>query len=283
KRGGCAMCSEAVVPQEPGPAKPSSDPPPSTQGAPGAGQTFKFEKGLDKNYVLGRALINDESLSQMHAGFRFNGRVWQARDAGSTNGTWLDQQEIHKPRDWNQEKRDLGNWYEIRHGSVLRMGGVYLRLTLDGDGNLITTRISPWGSGWAAAGAPNGAPAEPPPNNWEALPPYADFTHFKMNGAQMLEIVKGPDHPGIYGDRKTKGLHFWVIEQSGLMGRLIESKKVFAVLMRMQSTYVIQSEVEDMKVVRGVETFPLKKGGKFQLQTEDRITFGDFSKIFLPY
>ena len=54
-------------------------------------------------------VLNDHRASRHHADFRWNGREWEIRDRGSTNGTYVNGMQVHQP-------------YELRLGDRVTIG-----------------------------------------------------------------------------------------------------------------------------------------------------------------
>lgn len=87
------------------------------------GQRYPLEPA-DGVVRLGRSLDNDvvltdQRVSRYHAQLRWDGRAWHVHDLGSTNGTFVDEQQVREAP------------VRLRPGSRLRFGGQTLLLGTD--------------------------------------------------------------------------------------------------------------------------------------------------------
>jgi hypothetical protein len=84
------------------------------QEGPGAGQTYTLDPTRQPVLSVGRSsecdvVLTDHRASRHHADFRWNGREWEIRDRGSTNGTYVNGMQVHQP-------------YELRLGDRVTIG-----------------------------------------------------------------------------------------------------------------------------------------------------------------
>jgi pSer/pThr/pTyr-binding forkhead associated (FHA) protein len=74
------------------------------QEGPGAGRSFSLDPSGQTTLSLGRStecniVLNDHRSSRHHADIRWNGRLWEVVDRGSTNGTYVNGLQVHQPYD----------------------------------------------------------------------------------------------------------------------------------------------------------------------------------------
>ena len=84
------------------------------QEGPAAGRTYALDPARQPVLSVGRSsecdlVLSDHRASRHHADFHWNGREWEIRDRGSTNGTYVNGMQVHQP-------------YELRLGDRVTIG-----------------------------------------------------------------------------------------------------------------------------------------------------------------
>ncbi len=84
------------------------------QEGPGAGDSYTLDPKKQTTFSLGRSsecdlVLKDHRSSRHHADLRWDGRQWQVIDRGSTNGTFVNGLQVHRP-------------YDLRPGDRLTIG-----------------------------------------------------------------------------------------------------------------------------------------------------------------
>lgn len=84
------------------------------QEGPGAGDAYSLEPDKQTVYSVGRSaecdlVLRDQRSSRHHADIRWTGSQWQVVDRGSTNGSFVNGLQVHRP-------------YELRPGDRLTIG-----------------------------------------------------------------------------------------------------------------------------------------------------------------
>lgn len=74
------------------------------QEGPGAGDSFSLDPDKQTVYSVGRSsecdlVLRDHRSSRHHADIRWDGQQWQVIDRGSTNGTFVNGLQVHRPYD----------------------------------------------------------------------------------------------------------------------------------------------------------------------------------------
>lgn len=72
------------------------------QEGPGSGLSYSLDPFQQTLFSVGRSsqcdiVLNDQRASRHHSDFRWNGRQWEVADRGSTNGTYVNRVQIHRP------------------------------------------------------------------------------------------------------------------------------------------------------------------------------------------
>lgn len=84
------------------------------QEGPGAGHAYTLDPSRQTTFSLGRSsecdlVLRDQRSSRHHADLRWDGQQWQVIDRGSTNGTYVNGLQVHRP-------------YDLRPGDRLTIG-----------------------------------------------------------------------------------------------------------------------------------------------------------------
>jgi hypothetical protein len=84
------------------------------QEGPGAGHAYPLDPATRQVLTVGRSsqcdiALRDNRASRHHGDIRWNGRRWEVVDRGSTNGTYVNGVQVHKP-------------YELRMGDRITVG-----------------------------------------------------------------------------------------------------------------------------------------------------------------
>jgi hypothetical protein len=74
------------------------------QEGPGAGRSYPLDPDRQPVLSVGRSgdcgiVLDDHRASRHHADFSWNGRQWEVVDKGSTNGTYVNGMQVHRPYD----------------------------------------------------------------------------------------------------------------------------------------------------------------------------------------
>ncbi|MFO1463432.1 MAG: FHA domain-containing protein [bacterium] len=105
---------------------PSTPPPPAISADPRSGAlTLQFKPGLP--VLLGRDQIPDARVSPQHVELIHNSRTWLIRDMGSELGTQVNGVDIQSAMDPTSQRRTIGTFRELKHGSLVTIGGLTFR------------------------------------------------------------------------------------------------------------------------------------------------------------
>jgi ABC-type multidrug transport system ATPase subunit len=199
------------------------------------GRTWTLDPS--RPYTLGRdpqgdIVFDDARVSWRHATVSFDGRSWVIEDHGSTNGTYLQGQRIHRG--------------EIGPGSAVHLGnpndGPRLNLSAAA-ASVATPRARPPQQPYAARGA-NAAwgrqpPAVQPPQRQPSPIPH-----------QQGGPGGGAGAPPVYGDRSPTTLHQLALGRVMRIGRALENDLV----------------VSDLQVSRRHAEFHAAPDGRFEIR-----------------
>lgn len=80
------------------------------QEGPGAGNSYPLDPASQQVFTVGRSsqcdvALRDNRASRHHADIRWTGHHWQVVDRGSTNGTYVNGVQVHKPYDLRLDDR----------------------------------------------------------------------------------------------------------------------------------------------------------------------------------
>ncbi|WUW12172.1 FHA domain-containing protein [Streptomyces sp. NBC_01465] len=209
------------------------------------GSTWTLDSS--RSYTLGRdpqgdLAVNDARVSWRHATISWAGRSWVIEDHGSTNGTFVQGQRVHR--------------MEIGPGSAVHLGNATdgPRLNLSGGAAAAaqapapqqTVQAQQHGSpGWAASQqAPARAEERP---NWQQPAPFPQ-QQSSGPGAGFPGGAAGA--PPVYGDRSPTTFHQLALGRVMRIGRALENELVVA----------------DLQVSRHHAEFVATPDGRFEIR-----------------
>jgi len=177
--------NEGVITALQRPGRPRAATEPMSQGI-----RLKIPAGAPSVSVGRSDLGGGNDVSAHHFDVARQDGVWYIRDAGSSNGTYLNQQSIGKGKGF------VGDWRPLNNNDVLRIGSIYLHISLAGeltmdqvDGPAVPQRESPV--------PPSGVPFSRD-NGYRA--PEIQGNHLKAGWLRNLRIVEARRETGLSSD-----------------------------------------------------------------------------------
>ncbi|MEU1501372.1 FHA domain-containing protein [Streptomyces sp. NPDC005732] len=233
------------------------------------GRTWTLD--ASRPYTLGRdpqgdVVLDDARVSWRHATISWSGRSWVIEDHGSTNGTFLQGQRIHRT--------------ELGPGSAVHLGNATdgPRLNLSGaEAPAAQARQQPY----AAQGAGPGW-AQQAPSQQQAPEPG----HPAQQPAGQVPRQQGPGGaagaPPVYGDRSPTTFHQLALGRVMRIGRALENELVVSDLQvsrhhaEFHATPDGRFEIRDLGSHNGtyVNGMPIAKGGSALLGPNDIVGVG---------
>ncbi|WP_333778756.1 ABC transporter ATP-binding protein/permease [Streptomyces sp. IBSBF 3136] len=244
------------------------------------GRTWTLD--ASRPYTLGRdpqgdIVFDDARVSWRHATVSFDGRSWVVEDHGSTNGTFVQGQRIHR--------------MEIGPGSAVYLGNATdgPRLNLSGVAAVQSQQqqAAPYAAQGAGAGwAQQAPPQQPAPQaDWQQPQQAAPFPQQQSAPPEQYAQKTpggGAGAPPVYGDRSPTTFHQFSLDRVMRIGRALENELVVSDLQvsrhhaEFHATPDGRFEIRDLGSHNGtyVNGMPIAKGGTALLGPNDIVGVG---------
>ncbi|MER6469910.1 ABC transporter ATP-binding protein/permease [Streptomyces collinus] len=242
------------------------------------GRTWTLD--ASRPYTLGRdpqgdIVFDDARVSWRHATVSFDGRSWVIEDHGSTNGTFVQGQRIHR--------------MELGPGSAVHLGNATdgPRLNLSGAAAVQSQQqAAPYAAQGAGPGWAQQAPQQQAPQaDWQQPQQAAPFP--QQQSAPPEQYAQGTPGggagvPPVYGDRSPTTFHQFSLDRVMRIGRALENELVVSDLQvsrhhaEFHATPDGRFEIRDLGSHNGtyVNGMPIAKGGTALLGPNDIVGVG---------
>ncbi|WP_371672419.1 FHA domain-containing protein [Streptomyces sp. NBC_00289] len=237
------------------------------------GRTWTLD--TSRSYTLGRdpqgdIVLDDARVSWRHATISWGGRSWAIEDHGSTNGTFVRGQRVHR--------------MEIGPGSAVHLGNATdgPLVSVAGTAAVATPQAQPQQQPFAAQGAGPGWAQQAPP---QPQTPQAGWQQ-PQQAAPQFPQQQGPGGgagaPPVYGDRSPTTFHQFSLGRVMRIGRALENELVVSDLQvsryhaEFHATPDGRFEIRDLGSHNGtyVNGQPIAKGGSALLGPNDIVGVG---------
>ncbi|MFJ9906400.1 FHA domain-containing protein [Streptomyces sp. NPDC101152] len=238
------------------------------------GRTWTLD--ASRSYTLGRdpqgdIVLDDARVSWRHATISWTGRSWVIEDHGSTNGTFMQGQRVHR--------------MEIGPGSAVHLGNATdgPRVSVTGAAAAVATpQAQPQQQPYAAQGAAPGWAQQAPPQQQVPQAAWGQPQQAAPHVPQQQNPGGGAGAPPVYGDRSPTTFHQFSIGRVMRIGRALENELVVSDLQvsrhhaEFHSTPDGRMEIRDLGSHNGtyVNGQPIAKGGSQLLGPADIVGVG---------
>ncbi|MGW6570375.1 FHA domain-containing protein [Streptomyces sp. NPDC054975] len=261
------------------------------------GRTWTLDPS--RSYTLGRdpqgdLVIDDARVSWRHATISWGGRSWVIEDHGSTNGTFVQGQQIHQMEIGPGSAVHLGNATDGPRLNLAAAAGAQQQAVAQQPAHAAphAQQSAAAPAGWAPHQAPpqHQAPQHQAPQQqgWQQHPPQAQPPHQQGGPVEQL-AQKVPAQgggaagaPPVYGDRSPTTFHQLALGHVMRIGRALENELVVSDLQvsrhhaEFHATPDGRFEIRDLGSHNGtyVNGQPIAKGGSVLIGPNDIVGVG---------